>query len=65
MGPYLNMGWQLVITILIGVFGGRALDDYYSTTPLWTTILSFAGVILGMFNLIRTALKPNKPDKKP
>lgn len=64
LSPYLTMGWQLVITILLGVFGGIWLDDIYETEPLWTIVLTFAGTAMGFYTLIRSIMMLEKKKNK-
>ena len=63
LGPYLNLGWQLVITIVLMVFLGKWLDDKFDTSPTFIVILSVFGVLAGMYNFLKVAMKSNK--KKP
>jgi F0F1-type ATP synthase assembly protein I len=60
VAPYSNMGLQLIIPILGGVFGGQALDEHYGTGSMWTIILSVSGIAIGMYVFIRQALGMNK-----
>ncbi|MGQ9819603.1 MAG: AtpZ/AtpI family protein [Candidatus Kapaibacteriales bacterium] len=57
IAPYLNLGWQLVSTILIMVLIGWGLDLWLKTKPLFIIIFSILGCILGMYDFIRNALK--------
>jgi ATP synthase protein I len=57
IGPYLNLGWQLVITILIFVLIGYFLDKWLNTKPVFLIILSLLGCFVAMFDFIRSVLK--------
>lgn len=57
LGPYLNLGWQLVSTILIMALIGWGLDSWLKTKPLFIIIFTFLGCIIGMYDFIRNALK--------
>lgn len=57
IAPYLNLGWQLVSTILIMALIGWGLDSWFTTKPLFIIIFSFLGCIIGMYDFIRNALK--------
>ncbi|MBM2813364.1 MAG: AtpZ/AtpI family protein [Ignavibacteria bacterium] len=56
-GQYLNLGIQMVLPILLCTFIGKWIDDKYATTPLWTIILAFFGIIVGMYTFFKTVLK--------
>lgn len=55
-GRYINGGLQIISPILLGVFIGFRLDKG-SDFPLWTLVLSVAGIILGMVSFLREVLK--------
>ena len=54
---YTSIGIQMLVIILLGVFGGYKLDQYLGTLPLLTLILSFAGVTLAIYHAIKDFLK--------
>lgn len=58
--PYLNMGWQLVVTILITTLVGIFLDRHFETKPLFTIIFAFLGCAAAIYDFIRNALKSSK-----
>ena len=60
VGPYLNLGWQLAITVVLCFALGHWLDDEFSIFPVLTIILSLFGVTAGLVNFIRTVLKESK-----
>lgn len=56
-GPYLTIGAQLALAVVIFFFLGRWLDQEFETTP-WLTILgSAAGITGGLIKFIRTAIQ--------
>ena len=57
VGPYLSLGWQMAITILLGLFLGEYLDGRFKSKPIWTAAcaLIFSGIAL--YNFIRSAIK--------
>lgn len=63
LGPYLNLGWQLVITMVLGVLLGNWLDSKNNTSPLWLGVFSGLGIVIGLYNFIKTALQSNKKKK--
>jgi F0F1-type ATP synthase assembly protein I len=66
-GPYLALGTQLAITIVILTFLGIFLDGKLHTKPVFILICTFFGAFAGLYNFIKTinALdKKHKNDKK-
>lgn len=51
---YMNMGYYIIIPILLGVFGGLALDSWLKTKPTFTLILLGLGTMASFYNLIKT-----------
>lgn len=64
LGPYLNLGMQLAVTIVLMVFLGKWLDNKFDTSPWFIISLSLFGVIAGMYNFLKVALSANKSKKK-
>jgi len=60
LGPYLNLGWQMAITILLMVLLGWWLDGKFHTSPWLIVICSLFGVVAGMYSFIRTVLNLTK-----
>ena len=63
---YSSIAFQMLIIILIGVFGGIKLDEWLKlTVPVFTIILSILSVILAIYTVTKDLLKPgNGPEKK-
>lgn len=62
-GIYGALGFQLVASILVGVFGGQWLDKKFGTEP-WLMMLGlFLGVGAGFYNLFRVVLWKNQKNK--
>jgi len=51
------MAVQMLVIILLGVFGGYKLDDWLGTKPVLTVILSICSVILAIYVVTRDLLK--------
>lgn len=60
VGPYLGLGLQLALTVVIMVFLGIWLDGKFNTKPILTVICAFLGIIIGMYTFIKTVLKAGK-----
>ncbi|MFI5202216.1 MAG: AtpZ/AtpI family protein [Candidatus Kapaibacterium sp.] len=63
-GPYLTLGIQLVLTILIFFGIGDWLDHHFHTTPLWIAIFTTFGAIAGLVYFILTVLQLQKNSEK-
>jgi F0F1-type ATP synthase assembly protein I len=64
MGPYLTLGWQMVLTIGLMALLGNWLDGKFDTKPWLLVVFSFLGSIIGMFSFIKTVLDLEKKRKK-
>ena len=63
LGPYMNIGIQMVLTILLGVWLGWQLDAYFKTKPVLLIIFSFLFSVTGLYSAIRTAMKSEEKKK--
>jgi F0F1-type ATP synthase assembly protein I len=59
LSPYLNLGWQLAVTICLMALLGWWLDGEFETKPVFIIICSIFGVIVGMYSFIKTVLNLN------
>jgi F0F1-type ATP synthase assembly protein I len=60
MGPYLTLGLQLAITVVVCFFLGRWLDSVFDSAP-WLMIAGLAlGVTGGFISFFRTAIALGK-----
>jgi predicted F0F1-ATPase subunit len=64
LAPYLNLGWQLAITIGLGSLIGWLIDNKYHSTPTWLIICSLIGVAVGMYTFLKTVLAIDNKKKK-
>lgn len=55
---YVGLGLQLAATVTIMIFIGVWLDGKFNTKPILTVVFSFLGVASGLYNFIKTVLKP-------
>lgn len=65
IGPYINLGWQMAVTVGLGVLIGWWIDMESGTKPLWVIICSLLGVVVGMYSFLKTVLTLNKKKNKP
>ena len=56
MAPFLSVGSQLTITVLMFVALGRWIDSRWSHAPLATGFLGGIGAIIGLVNMIRSLM---------
>jgi len=49
-----TIGTELAITVLLGFYGGRALDNWLGTEPWLLVAGVLAGVALGIFGIVQT-----------
>lgn len=63
---FTSIAFEMLVIILIGVFGGLKLDEWLKlTVPVFTIILSILAVILSIYTVTRDLLKSNKgPSEK-
>ncbi|MDP4188061.1 MAG: AtpZ/AtpI family protein [Bacteroidota bacterium] len=52
-GKYSSIAFQMLVIILLSVFGGFKLDHWLHTTPVFTVILSIVGVFLAVYFAIK------------
>lgn len=63
-GPYLGLGLQLAVTIVVMVFIGDWIDSKYGYNYIFTLIFGFLGIGVGLYNLIKTVNELEKSKKK-
>lgn len=54
VGPYLGLGLQLAVTIVVMVLAGSWLDNKFNTGNWLTLIFGIIGIWAGIYNLIKT-----------
>ncbi len=63
-----NGAFKILVDILsgiaVGVFLGYILDSYMGTLPFWLFILSVFGMMGGLYNVYRDAVKLEKEEGK-
>ena len=56
---YSGMAFQMMAIIVAGAFGGLKLDQWLSTRPVFTVILSIVSVFLAIYLVVKDLLKKN------
>ncbi len=64
IGPYMGLGTQLAVTMVLMFFVGKWLDGELNTFPWLTIIFSFLGGFAAIYNFIKEVLKINDEKKK-
>jgi len=54
---YSNIGMQMLVIIVAGVWGGVELDKWLNTTPVLTVVLSLLSVSLAIYSVVKNLLK--------
>ena len=49
----INIGYNLVIPILIGVIIGLTIDNKFHSKPVFTVLFIFLGTVLSFYNLFK------------
>jgi hypothetical protein len=58
---YGNIAIQMGVIIGLSVWGGQKLDAHSNNqTPVWTIVLSLAGIVTAMYLAIKDLIKPKK-----
>ena len=61
---YSSIAFQMIIIILIGVFGGIKLDEWLKLQfPVFTVLLSFLSVILAIYYVTKDLIKNKNSNK--
>jgi ATP synthase protein I len=63
VAPYLTLGIQLAITVVLFFFIGKYADEYFGTKPWLMIVLIMAGVIGGMVKFFRTVIELGKKEE--
>ena len=65
--PYLTLGIQFAVTLLVCVFAGKWVDGHYDTTPAFTLVGGLVGIVAGFYHFLKTVMGMSKKneDQKP
>lgn len=64
VAPYLTLGTELMLYILIFTLLGYWLDKKFDSLPILTLILSFFGIFIGFYKFFKTVAKLNNNKNK-
>lgn len=55
---YSGIGAQIAVPVVLGILGGRWLDNHFLTKqPIWTAGLAILGVFAGLYLVFRDIFK--------
>jgi ATP synthase protein I len=57
LGPYMNIGWIFVVSVGLGMLGGRWLDARLGTEPWLFLLGAFFGILVGFYNFFLIVLR--------
>lgn len=64
VGPFINFGWQLVITVGLCTLLGWWLDTKFETAPILLIIFAFFGAFAGLYSFLRAIINISNKNKK-
>jgi F0F1-type ATP synthase assembly protein I len=63
---FTGIAFQMLIIILVGVFGGIKLDEWLKLSlPVFTIVFSTLAVVLAILSVTRDVLRQDKDRRKP
>lgn len=60
VGPLFFSGTQFGLTVFVGAWLGKWLDDKYETAPIYLLICSFVFATVGFLSFLRLIKRANK-----
>ncbi|MFN3194645.1 MAG: AtpZ/AtpI family protein [Chlorobiota bacterium] len=60
LSPYLTLGIDFALTVLLFSLLGYWLDKTYESSPQWTLILSLFGIVVAFYKFFKVVLKKKK-----
>ncbi|MCR4560467.1 MAG: AtpZ/AtpI family protein [Bacteroidales bacterium] len=57
IAKYTSAAFEMAAVIVLGALGGRWLDGEFSTSPVWTLVLTVVSVALGLYLFIKDIIK--------
>ncbi|OGR59506.1 MAG: hypothetical protein A2X36_08905 [Elusimicrobia bacterium GWA2_69_24] len=56
-------GSGLALSVLVGLLGGKFIDERSGTQPWFSVAGAFLGIVFGLYKLIRDASKTRQTDR--
>lgn len=63
VSPYITLGLDFALTVLLFTLLGYWLDNSNDTSPMWTLILALFGIVVAFYKFFKIVLKKKKIDK--
>ena len=60
LAKYSGIAFKMMAVILVMVFAGRAIDDYFNCKPICTISFSILSVFIALYSTIREFLHDSK-----
>jgi F0F1-type ATP synthase assembly protein I len=57
VGPYMNIGWTFVVSVGLGMLGGRWADARLGTEPWLFLLGAVLGIAVGFYNFFLIVLR--------
>jgi ATP synthase protein I len=54
LGPYMNIGWTFVVSLGLGMLGGRWVDTHFGTEPWCFLLGAVLGIAVGFYSFFLT-----------
>lgn len=64
LGQVANLGFFFSASLLVGLFGGQALDKYLGTAPTFVILGLLVGIIAGFVEFARVMQRLDKLDDR-
>ena len=64
LGVALSIGTELVVAVVLGLFAGKWIDRKLGSEPVGLLIGTFAGIIVGLYQLVSRTKLPQGGAKK-
>jgi len=60
--PYLTLGAQLAITVVVFFYVGKYVDDFLETTPWMMVTMTLLGAVGGLIKFFKTVIELSKKE---
>lgn len=60
MSPYITLGIDFALTVLLLSLLGYWLDNKYDTLPMWVLICSLFGIVVAFYKFFKVVMKKKK-----
>ncbi len=54
---YTNLGWTIVAAVVLGLLGGRWLDQQWDTEPLMFILGAVFGIAVGLYHFLASVMR--------